>query len=70
VVFDLNPEKILSGSFVHVYIIIYILYIYTYIYTYIYILYMAVSRNPIGLRRSHAIGPEHHVIAEGYKFVM
>jgi len=30
-----------------------------------------VSRNPnVGLRRSHAIGPEHHVIAEDYKFVM
>jgi len=30
-----------------------------------------VSRNPnVGLRRSHAIGPERPVIAEGYKFVM
>jgi len=30
-----------------------------------------VSRNPnVGLRSSNAIGPERHVIAEGYKFVM
>jgi len=32
---------------------------------------MAMSRNPtFGLRSSNAIGPERHVIAEGFKFVM
>jgi len=32
---------------------------------------LAVSRNPtFGLGSSNAIGPERHLIAEGYKFVM